>query len=138
MVTIRDLVALLCPPRPLVVGREPSVTAAAAMADLGLPVTTVRISWKPIAGVATGMQTNSRGLVGLRRSMVALPDQPHRPDDVVTVVAVLMPAATEVWEPPLAHPAVMPVPRRAITLAGGRGKMLSRNCSGVADRAWSC
>ena len=39
---------------PIVVGVETSVTAAAATAALGVPVTTVRISWKPIAGTTTG------------------------------------------------------------------------------------
>ena len=49
---------------------------------------------------------------------MAIPDLPHRPDDVITVVTVLMPAATAVWEPPSAHSAVMVVPMRSIPLAG--------------------
>ena len=36
------------------------------------------------------MQTDSRGLEGRRRSVVAVPDLPHCPDDVVTVVTVSM------------------------------------------------
>ena len=34
----------------------------------------VRISWKPIASMTTGMQSNSRGLAGRRRLVVAIPD----------------------------------------------------------------
>ena len=37
-----------------------------------MPVTPVRISWKPIAGTTTGMKTDSRGLAGRRRSVVAI------------------------------------------------------------------
>jgi hypothetical protein len=61
---------------------------------------------------------DSAGLAGRRRSVVAIPDLAHRPDDVVTVVKVLMTAATAVWEPPSAHPVVMVVPMQSITLAG--------------------
>ena len=34
------------------------------------------------------MKTDSRGLAGRRQSVVAIPDLPHRPDDVVTVVTM--------------------------------------------------
>ena len=73
---------------PLVVGVETSVTAAVATAAQGMPVMTVRISWPPIAGMTTGMKTASMGLAGRWRSVVAIPDLPHRPGDVVTVVMV--------------------------------------------------
>ena len=53
----------------LVVVVETSVTAAAAAEALGVPVTPVRISWTPIAGTATGMKTDSRGLAGRWRSV---------------------------------------------------------------------
>ena len=63
-----------------------------------MPVTPVQISRKPIAGTTMGVQPNSRGLAGRRRSVVAIPALPHRPDDVVTVVTGPMTAVT-VWEP---------------------------------------
>ena len=95
---------------PLEVVVATSVAAAAAAAALGLPVTTVRISWTPIAGTTTGMETDSRGLAGRRRLVVSNPDLPHCQDDVVTMVTVPMSAATAFWEPPAAHQAVLVVP----------------------------
>ena len=50
------------------------MTTAAATAALGVTVPTVRISWKPIAGLTTGMKMPSRSLAGWRRSVVAIPD----------------------------------------------------------------
>ena len=87
------LTAAAAPPmaaasEPLVVVAAASVTAAAAGEILGVPVMPVRISWRPMAGTTTGMKTDSRGLAGRRQSVVAIPDLPHRPDDVVTVVTM--------------------------------------------------
>ena len=82
---------------PLVVGMETSVSAAAAAAALRVLITPVRISWKPIAGTTTGMPTDSRGLAGWRQSVVAIPDLPHHPDDVVAMVTVVPVAARILW-----------------------------------------
>ena len=68
-----------------------ALTAVAAhppATALRVPVMTLRIPWKTIAGTTPGMQMDSGGLAGRRRSVVAIPDLPHRPDDVVTVVTV--------------------------------------------------
>ena len=92
--------------------------AAAGVTVLRVPVPLVRISWKPIPGMPARTKTDSAGQAGRRRSVVAISDLPHRPDDVVKVVTVLMTAAKAGWETPSAHPAVMVVPMQSITLAG--------------------
>ena len=68
---------------PLVLVMETLVTAPAAASVLGGLVTTVRILWKPIAGTTTEMKTDSRGLSGRGRSVVANLALPHRQDDSV-------------------------------------------------------
>ena len=70
------------------------MTAAAALRVL---ITPVRISWKPIAGTTTGMPTDSRGLAGWRPSVVAIPELPHHPDDVVVMVTVVPVPARILW-----------------------------------------
>ena len=78
----------------------------------------MRISWKPIAGTTTGMTTNSRGIAGRRRSVVAVPDLPHRPDDVVA----MMPAVTVLAR----------ISRKMAALMTGRPDIAGRRQSRVA------
>ena len=62
------------------------MTTAAATAALEM---TVRASWPSITGTMTEMKTACRGLAGWRPSVVAIPDLPHHPDDVVAMVTMV-------------------------------------------------